>query len=178
MEDTAPETTYISWSAATQPGHGIDEVLLHLCAETHTGHQLLQQLAILHLQKNTFIHTHNTSYSPSGSLCPHLLAKLRPLLSLWKKKTRSILSHLAFLCLPLHGCQLRTPWLPLWPPPACLSYTSWLWGPDGAEAASVTFHMCRNNQEISPCAHLHSLNAAPCPSLSESFLDARRRYAG
>ena len=45
----APAPAYICWSTATQPGDGIDEVLLHLSAETYTGHQLLQQLAVLYL---------------------------------------------------------------------------------------------------------------------------------
>lgn len=45
-----PSVTYVGRSAATQPGDGVNEVLLHLSAETHTGHQLLQQPAILHLK--------------------------------------------------------------------------------------------------------------------------------
>lgn len=44
------EVTYVGRSTATQPSDSINEVLLHLSAETHTGHQLLQQLAVLHLK--------------------------------------------------------------------------------------------------------------------------------
>lgn len=61
VKGTPPGRTYISWSAATQPSDGINEVLLHFCAETHTGHQLLQQLAILHLQTLPSV-THHTVF--------------------------------------------------------------------------------------------------------------------
>lgn len=43
--------TYVCRPAATQPSDGVDEVLLHLGAETHAGHQLLQQLSILNLEE-------------------------------------------------------------------------------------------------------------------------------
>lgn len=45
------EVTYVGRSTATQPSDSVNEVLLHLSAETHAGHQLLQQLAVLHLKE-------------------------------------------------------------------------------------------------------------------------------
>lgn len=45
-----PEScTHISWPTAAESGNGIDQVLLHLRAESHAGHKLLQELAVLHL---------------------------------------------------------------------------------------------------------------------------------
>lgn len=45
------EVTYVGRSTAAQPSDGINEVLLHLRTETYTGHQLLQQLAVLQLKE-------------------------------------------------------------------------------------------------------------------------------
>lgn len=42
-------SAHIGWAAATEPRDGINQVFLHLCAEAHAAHELLQEPAVLHL---------------------------------------------------------------------------------------------------------------------------------
>lgn len=42
-------STYICRATATEPCYSIDQVLFHLRAEAYAGHQLLQELPILHV---------------------------------------------------------------------------------------------------------------------------------
>lgn len=45
------ELTYVGGAAAAQTGDSVDQVLLHLRAETNACHQLLQQPPVLHLRE-------------------------------------------------------------------------------------------------------------------------------
>lgn len=42
-------SSHIGWATATEPCDGINQVLLHLRAEAHAAHELLQEPAVLHL---------------------------------------------------------------------------------------------------------------------------------
>ena len=41
-------SSHIGWATATEPRDGINQVLLHLRAEAHAAHELLQELPVLH----------------------------------------------------------------------------------------------------------------------------------
>lgn len=62
------EPTYVGGAAATQTGDGVDQVLLHLRAETNAGHQLLQQPAVLHLRAQFSQHLTEDGRSVSPQL--------------------------------------------------------------------------------------------------------------